>query len=638
MTWLSTEQAAKLEGCSERTLRRNKDRYELRLVNGAGGECGTRYEFLLESLSASAQARYHGEQEEKSANALLALTDEQREVVFLKLAAVEAYQEFKGMYPRADKLRAFLAQYNEQHPDKPLTKRQLNHWEKLYKRDGVAGLVDRRGGYNKGQSSIQKDEKDVFLSYWLQEKGTKSGGPSVASCYRLTQQRFSDRQLASVSTFERLTQRIPDPTKILGREGEKAFNDKCMPYMLMDYTKLHTNQQWVADDHVFDVLVRFPDGHVGRPWITGWEDRRSRYIVGYLMSDHDPNSNDILDAFARAVSVFGIPEGVLLDNGKNYTVKDLFNRDFIMSLANQMALSVTNAIKFNAKAKHIERFFNTLEYSYMIHLESYIGANPKRRPEKLQTVNDKLKDKAIPYDEFIKYVEYAIETYNNSPHSGTGMNGATPYQAFIDNITVGKVTYPIRTADPVLLSMYFKRTSKLLKVGRNGVRVPELELYYDANELFPYQGQRVYARYNTDDVRQVYIVSEEGEFICMAESKELGCLDKELTAQGLRKLNAEKKARRKQARSYIPDIAVPSVQQLAIESGRSFSKPDLKLLPTALAADTEQEKTAQTMQTAQERQSAQREKHDKSKGKNRERDDAYFNLITGGGLNNAVGE
>lgn len=159
MTWLSTEQAAKLEECSERTLRRNKDRYEFRLVNGAGGECGTRYEFLLESLSALAQARYHGEQEEKSANALMALTDAQREVVFLKLAAVETYQEFKEMYPRTDKLRAFLAQYNEQHPDKPLTKRQLNHWEKLYKRDGVAGLVDRRGGYNKGQSSIQKDER-----------------------------------------------------------------------------------------------------------------------------------------------------------------------------------------------------------------------------------------------------------------------------------------------------------------------------------------------------------------------------------------------------------------------------------------------------------------------------------------------
>ena len=314
------------------------------------------------------------------------------------------------LIPKRTSSKLFLAQHNENFPDKPLTKRQLNHWERLFNRDGIAGLVDRRGGYNKGQSAIQEDEKKVFLSFWLQEKGTKSGGPSVASCYRLTQQVFPNRQLASVSAFERLARSIPYPTKVLAREGKKAFDDRCMPYMPMDYTRLHTNQQWVADDHVFDVLVEFPDGHVSRPWITGWEDRSSRYIVGYLMSDHDPNANDILDAFARAVSSFGIPEGVLLDNGKNYTVKDLFNRDFTMSLANQMTLSVTNAIKYNAKAKHIERFFNTLEYSYMIHLESYIGANPKRRPKRMQTVNDKLKGVAMPYAEFIQYVDHVQET------------------------------------------------------------------------------------------------------------------------------------------------------------------------------------------------------------------------------------
>lgn len=123
--------------------------------------------------------------------------------------------------------------------------------------------------------------------------------------------------------------------------------------------------------------------------------------------------------------------------------------------------------------------------------------------------------------------------------------------------------------------MYFKRTSKLLKVGRNGVRVPELEQNYDANELFSYQGQRVYARYNTDDVRQVYIISEDGKFICTAESVDLGCLDEKLTAQNLRKLNAKKKERRKQARAIIPDMTVPGVQQLAIESGLAFTKPNL---------------------------------------------------------------
>lgn len=633
MTWLTVKEVAEILHIGERAVRIavQQNRYQHCYVEGRG-RGGKQLRIALESLPDEAQAHYQGEQNEKSADILLALTDAQRDVVFSKLSAVEAYQDFKRTYPKADKLQAFLAQHNENFPDKPLTKRQLNHWERLFNRDGIAGLVDRRGGYNKGQSSIQEDEKKVFLSFWLQEKGTKSGGPSVASCYRLTQQVFPNRQLASVSAFERLARSIPYPTKVLAREGKKAFDDKCMPYMPMDYTRLHTNQQWVADDHVFDVLVEFPDGHVGRPWITGWEDRSSRYIVGYLMSDHDPNANDILDAFARAVSSFGIPEGVLLDNGKNYTVKDLFNRDFTMSLANQMTLSVTNAIKYNAKAKHIERFFNTLEYSYMIHLESYIGANPKRRPERMQTVNDKLKGVAMPYAEFIQYVDHVINIYNNSPHSGHGMNNITPCQAYTNNVTA------IRVADPVLLSMYFKRTSKLLKVGRNGVRVPELEQYYDANELFSHQGERVYARYNTDDVRQIYIVSEDGKFICTAESVDLGCLDEKLTTQNLRKLNAKKKERRKQARAIIPDVAVPGVQQLAIESGLSFTKPNLKMLPTIPTANSEQHKTAQVIQAAQEQHSAQRSKREQAKKKNHEREDAFYKFMTGGGLGNAIGE
>lgn len=633
MTWLTVQKAALICGVTDSAVQKaaHSKRYESCYVEGRG-RGGQQLRIALESLPDEAQARYHGEQDEKSADILLALTDAQRDVVFSKLSVVEAYQNFKRAYPKADKLQAFLAQHNENSPDKPLTKRQLNHWERQFNRDGVAGLVDRRGGYNKGQSSIQKDEKEVFLSFWLQEKGTKSGGPSVASCYRLTQRVFPDRQLASVSAFERLARSIPYPTKVLAREGKKAFDDKCMPYMSMDYTKLHTNQQWVADDHVFDVLVEFPDGHVGRPWITGWEDRRSRYIVGYLMSDHDPNANDILDAFARAVSAFGIPEGVLLDNGKNYTVKDLFNKDFTMSIANQMTISVTNAIKYNAKAKHIERFFNTLEYSYMIHLESYIGADPKRRPERMQTVNDKLKGVAMPYAEFIQYVDHVINIYNNSTHSGHGMNSMTPCQAFTNNVTA------IKTADPVLLSMYFKRTSKLLKVGRNGVRVPELEQYYDANELFSHQGEYVYARYNTDDVRQVYIVSEDGKFICTAESVDLGCLDEKLTAQNLRKLNAKKKERRKQARAIIPDVAVPGVQQLAIENGLSFTKPNLKMLPTTPTANSEQHKTAQAIQAAQEQHSAQRNKREKSQKKNHEREDAFYKFMTGGGIGNAIGE
>lgn len=624
MIWLSIKQVSELEQVSERTVRRNIEKYKHRHVNGIGGKNGIQYEIALESLPPETQARYHGEQTTKDPSGLAKLTDAERDIAFTKQTIVLSYQEFKAIYPKADKLQAFLQWYNEQHPDETLTKRQLNHWETLYKRDGVTGLADKRGGWNKSQSSIPEDERNVFLAYWLQEKGTKKGGPSISSCYRLTQQVFPDRQLASLSSFKRLAENIPLPTKILAREGKKAFDDKCMPYISFDYRSISTNQQWVADNHVFDVLVKFPSGRVGRPWIVGWMDRRSRYIVGYLMIETDPNADAVLDAFARSVSAFGIPESVLLDNGKDYTVHDLFNRSFAMSLANEMTISVTNAIKYNAKAKPIERFFRTLEYSYCIHLPSYIGADPKRRPEKMKAISEKLKDVAMPYDEFSTFIENVMGSYNNTVHSGSAMDGLTPKEAFEKNISV-----PIRVADPILLSMYFKRTTKLLKVGRNGIRVPSLEQYYDDDKLFPYQGKKVFARYNTDDVRQIFVYKEEGDFICMATSTALGTLDKELTAQNMRQLNSKKKQRRKLAKELIPDISVPSIQQLAIESSMSFQKPDLKLLPTMQMVNSTQHKKAQIIKKAEQQNLEERRGKANVKDQ-RDEDEAYYKFLIGG--------
>jgi len=606
MTVLSCKETAQLLHVSERAVQlvAEQNKYCHWYVKGRD-RGGKQLQIALESLPEAAQARYHGKNDENDKNILLSLTDSQREELFTKQSILSAYKDFKAAYPKADKLKAFLRQHNEQQPDKTLTKRQLNHWQTLFEREGIAGLVDRRGTWNKGTSSIPEDVKRVFRAYWLQEKGNRrgGGGPSVASCYRLTQLNFPERQLPSVATFERYAQSIPHPARVLAREGKKAFADKCEPYIKFDYRSICTNEVWCADNHVFDLWVKDDAGRVFRPWIIGWMDKRSRYIVGYQLVDHNPNADAVLDAFARSVYNCGIPERVLLDNGADYVVHDLFNRNFAMSLANEMCVSVTNATPYNAKAKLIERFFNTLEYSYCIHLSSYFGADPQRRPERMKKASEQLKDEAIPYAEFASTLTTIINLYNNTVHSGDAMDGMTPRQAF-----EACIARSIRIADPLLLSMYFKRTSRLLSVGRNGVRVPELQQYYDATELFPYQGQKIYVRYNTDDVRQVYCLTEKGEFICMAESTALGSLNQELTAQNMRKINAQKKQRRKQAREYMPDITVPSLQQLAIDNGYYLNKPDLKVLSNIQTVNSAQYKTAKAMQTAEQKQKS-KERH-----------------------------
>ena len=98
MTWLPTKKAAEFEQVSPRTMCRNKEQYVFRPVNGVGGASGTKYEFLLESLSDAAQARYRGEQEQQAADVRLSLTGSQREQLDFKQIVVLDYQDFKATW------------------------------------------------------------------------------------------------------------------------------------------------------------------------------------------------------------------------------------------------------------------------------------------------------------------------------------------------------------------------------------------------------------------------------------------------------------------------------------------------------------------------------------------------------------
>lgn len=174
-----------------------------------------------------------------------------------------------------------------------------------------------------------------------------------------------------------------------------------------------------------------------------------------------------------------------------------------------------------------------------------------------------------------------------------------------------------------MLAMYFKRTTRLLTVGRNGVRVPELQMYFDSEQLNPHQKEKIHVRYNTDDVREVYCFSKDDEFICTARSVALGNLSQEMTAQNMRELNNKKKQLRRLAKQHIPDIAVPSTQQLAMASGKYFDKPDLKVLPSVIQFDGEKQRKAEIIQNAEQQLHTQPENQ-------RDEDEALYKFMTGG--------
>lgn len=188
----------------------------------------------------------------------------------------------------------------------------------------------------------------------------------------------------------------------------------------------------------------------------------------------------------------------------------------------------------------------------------------------MRKLNKKLKDKAMPYNEFLKFVDNMIKTYNSSYHSAIK---TTPIEAYKSGFTK-----PMRyVADEDVLNAFFMRTSKPIKVSRNGIRVPAIGYYYDDTRLAPYIGKEVYARYNTDDIRKIYIFDENNDLICSAKNVEISSHKSPVTMEYIRELQRKKKAKNKFIREQMEtDITIPSVDEYVNKKSDRFEEVSTK--------------------------------------------------------------
>lgn len=571
--WLTVKEVAELFDTSDRTIqRRIKDfcegeKYVFRCSKGKG-RGGKQYEILLESLPQWAQDKYNGvgTNDYISDNEAYKRLGKKRDKAIIKYNIVCAYLRYKKENHFKGKQQAFIAKHNEEHPDNTITKRQLEYWCRCYMNGGLLALADNRGG-QEGKTRITEDMWDVFKKLYLRESR-----PSIMACYEITQEHFAEQGITipSYSSFKIRVRKIPEIVVARYRHGKKYYEDKYLPYIPQDYSDTYSNQLWIGDHHLFDVLVVDEEGNVFRPWLSAWEDLHSRMLVGYVVNRISPNSDIVLDSFARGCYTHGIPDEIKIDNGKDYKTYDLFNSGFALSICNTMNIGVTNALPFNAKAKPIERLFRTLEEKYCKFLDSYIGNSPHNRPEDMRKLNKKLKNKAMPYKDFLKFVDNMIKTYNSSYHSAIK---ATPIDAYKSGFAK-----PMRyVADEDILNAFFMRTTKPIKVSRNGIRVPAIGYYYDDTRLAPYIGKEVYARYNADDIRKIYVFDENNDLICSAKSVEISSHKSPVTMEYIKELQHKKKAKNKFVREHLEtDITIPSVDEYVNKKSDRFEDVSTK--------------------------------------------------------------
>ena len=446
--------------------------------------------------------------------------ERQQAATWIKIIKVwEAYRN-KSSRKKADTDLLFIAKMQLEHPEIDISLDILYRKYAAYRAGDIEGLIDKRGGWNKGLTDIPQHILDAFMYFFLDERRLP-----VSRCYQLMIEwvtEFYPQDLPNIPSersFRRQAEKLPQAVIALMRYGEKAMTDKYIPYIERMYDDLQANDVWIADNHTFDFMTYCDNGQkTHRMYLTAFLDAKSGVLVGWNLTEQ-PDSHSTLLALRHAITRFGLPKSVYFDNGSEFLTHDIGGRghrtrkswnadDIPPTILDLLDIKMHNAIVRNAKAKPIERTFGTLKNHISRVIETFCGGTILERPESLKW---KLKHGIVPEDDQIRAaLEVLIDgDYNVSDYGGKERRykGMTRIEVWNESIKHTEYREPAEKDLALLLA----RTTRYQRIKRNGVYI-ELageKLWYSAPDAWKYQGEEVYVRYDPANYQTVRIYDKE---------------------------------------------------------------------------------------------------------------------------------
>lgn len=416
---------------------------------------------------------------------------------------------------RGKELKKFVAEWNKNNPAAQTSYSSLIKMRKRYAEFGVAGLLAKYGHSIK--NIISDEDFEYFKSLYLVE-----GSPSLRSCWDLTfghalniNPNLDRLSFPSFMSFKRrIEKEIPLQSIYLARNGQTAWNRKYGCYINRDYSNIICGKVWVSDHAQIDIACFTQDGNVVFPWVTAWRDFKSGKWLGWILQTGHPNSDLIFQSFYYAAEKYGLPEDVIIDNGKDYRAKDFAGGRRIIkvesdkprttSMLSELNINVHFALPYNAQTKPIERDFLKIKELLSKHYIGYRGGNVVERPEKLvsEINNGKImqfEDLKILFDKFI------INVLNKKPSLGKVLKGLSP-----DELFNSEFKEKITTSHDAL-KLFCMRTSKNFTIGRNGINDKEFGITYWSDWMITHIGLKVYLRRDVENYKEAWVFKAENE-------------------------------------------------------------------------------------------------------------------------------
>ena len=610
--WLTLRDVANIMDVCRRNIQKSLSKYSYKTIAGNGGK---QYLILLTSLPNEAQEKYYRltgnieeeikdiDQAENDSIIYSELTGWQKNFVDRYLPLIKTSEGLKGK-----ELKDFLAIYDA----RGLSYGNFMKVKKAYKENGIEGLIPD-WGKNVGSCKINEADFEYFKQLYLKE-----GGPSLMSCWYGTRG-FAiknddgivpDEYPSPVTFLRKLRTECPAGAIFLARNGQKRYNKKFSSFISRRYDEIAAGAVWVSDHRqldqaVIDILPEDPatdikrylsyygTNHQGKknkpvfPWITVWRDFKTGKWLGWDIYPDSPNSDHIFQAFYNAANKFGIPEQILIDNGKDYRSKDFaggrnayklqLDEKKIDSMMNLLNITVHYAKPYNAQAKPIERDFKIWKEWMDKQLPGYRGGNVVERPEKL--LQEIHQNKLMDVEELKKAAEYFIaEILHKYPGKGKNLNGMSRDEAFYKEFKgLNKVT-------PEALKLFCMRTSQVLTIGRNGLTINRnYNLYYWGEWMQGRKGIKVYMRRDPEKYQEAWCFN-------VADDQYLGkaylnawdspaLVNDDLSKQQLAGLIKARNQELKIMESYLPTANIEPqeiLHNMALGLASTKTEPELK--------------------------------------------------------------
>jgi len=411
--------------------------------------------------------------------------------------------------------------------------------------DRLPYLAQQHAGGNR-EIEVDPEAWQLLLSDYL-----RLSEPSFSSSYqRVLRDHCQPRgiTLPIERTLRRKFDREVDPRVVIARrKGEEALR-QSLPAQKRSVSGMHALELVNIDGHRWDVFVQWPDGTIARPVMVGIQDVYSRKFLAWSIGRTESAVETRL-ALAHLFERYGIPGGILLDNGRAFASKWIsggavsrfrfaIREEEPLGILTMLGIDIHWAKPYRGQSKPIERMFRDFCDAIAKHPAfegAYTGNRPDAKPENYGS-------RAVPLDRFIEVVEAGFAAHNARPGRRTEMArdaGLSFDQVFEQSYAIS----PIRKATEeqrrlALLTADDRPTDR--KTGA-------INLFgnrYWAEPLGQVAGDRVTVRFDPDDLlAPLHVYHRDGQYLCSAPVLEAtGFLDVSAAKQRAR---LEKDHRRK---------------------------------------------------------------------------------------------